>query len=546
MRLVLVSPVLLALGAAAFAACSSSNNTAPPVAPTPDASAGDATAPADAGPGSDDGGDASDLLPTPPAWNLPVTRPTDTAAAASRASCTFARGAMPAATLGTSTPVDTDIPIENVVVVMMENRSFDSMLGHLNEYGNRTKYPVAEPPANASNPTVIAGDAGFPTAGPNDAGAGDAGAGDGGPATHPWVHAPYECFADTDHSWRGQHWSWDNGLNDGFYSENEFNTDPGDIVYDGGSLLDGERAMWWYDQTDIPFDYQLANTFSVADNYFCSILGPTGPNRQYLVAATSFGLTDNTLPNNISENIVDNVVVPDELEQRHVTWGTYSDGTPSLAVVLNIGIATRYPEKIRFSFQDFLNAAKKGTLPQVAWLDPSVGVADGTVTNNDDHPPADVQIGSQFLSQVYEAVTTSPQWAHTALFITWDENGGEYDHLPPSSTCAPDNLPPQLNGTDQGVPGDFTRYGFRVPLIVVSPYAKQGYVSHNVYDHASIARFIETKFKIPALSGRDANADPLMDLFDFTDPPAFANPPSIPAPVVDDAGLATCTQMFGQ
>jgi phospholipase C len=444
---------------------------------------------------------------------------------------------MPAATLGPSTPIDTQIPIENVVVLMMENRSFDSMFGHLNEYGSRTD--VNEPPPNASNPAQAASwDAGTP--------ASDDGGAEGGSPTHPWMHAPYECFADTDHSWKGQHWAWDNGLNDGFFAENDGNA-AGDAIPDGG-LLGGGRAMWWYDQTDIPFDYQLANTFAIADNYHCSLLGPTGPNRSYLVAATSFGITDNSVatPANIGPTLASNAVVPDELEQRHVTWGTYTDGTPSLAVALSITLIARYPQPIRFSYEDFLKAAASGTLPQVTYLDPKVGLADGDVTNNDDHPPADIQIGSQLLSQVYQAVTTSPQWAHTALFITWDENGGEYDHAPPPATCAPDGLPPQLSGNDVGVAGDFTRYGFRVPLIVVSPYAKKGYVSHNAYDHASIARFIETKFKLPALTARDANADPLMDLFDFTDPPAFLTPPSIPAPAVDDAGLAACLQQFGQ
>ncbi len=551
-----VTSVTFILGAAAFAACSSSNGPSVNDSGSKDAGAPDSTA-RDAGSedadvdGSDDAGN---LLPTPPAWDQPVTRPTDTGAASGRSQCKFTRGAMPAATLGSSTPVDTDIPIKNIVVVMMENRSFDSMFGHLNEYGKRSD--VQEPPPGASNPAQAAHwDAGNAVNAPDagDAGAGDAGAGtddagatDGGNvATYPWVHAPQECFADTDHSWKGQHWAYDDGLNDGFYAENNGGTDPGDIIYDAG-LLGGARALWWYDQTDIPFDYQLANTFALADNYFCSLLGPTAPNRLYLVAATSFGLTDNTLPTGLSQNIPDNVVVPDELEQRHVTWGTYSNGIPSLEIALNIGISTRYPEKIRFTYQDFLKAAAAGTLPQVAWLDPSVGSADGQVTNNDDHPPADVQIGSQFLSQVYQAVTTGPQWKDTALFITWDENGGEYDHVPPTAACAPDSTPPQLNGTDIGIAGDFARYGFRVPLIVVSPYVKKGYVGHTVYDHTSIARFIEAKFKIPALTARDANADALMDLFDFTNAPAFTAAPTIAPPVVDDAGLETCTQLYGQ
>jgi phospholipase C len=559
MRLVIANPIVLSLlGAAALVACSSSSN---PGGGLPDASTPDATTP-DAAPTPDAAGDAgsdsSDLLPTPPAWDQPVTRPTDPAAAMGRANCQFARGDMPAKTLGTSTPIDMDIPIENIVIVMMENRSFDSMFGHLNEYGNRTD--VEEPPAGASNPTNAAGgtdggtDAGSPDAGSTDAGASDSGVADAGPteggaidggdagtvATHPWTHAPLECFADTDHSWKGQHWAWDNGLNDGFFAENS-GTMPAPMTGNGS---DGERAMWFYDQTDLPFEYQLANTFAIADHYFCSLLGPTGPNRMYLVAGTSMGLTDNSIPGNVSPNIVDNVVVPDELEQRHVTWKLYSDGTPSLAIVLTVGIVTRYPERTRFAFSDFLKDAQNGTLPQVSWVDPKVGTADGTVGNNDDHPPGDVQIGSQFLNQVYRAITTSPQWAHTALFITWDENGGEYDHVPPPPACAPDTTAPILNGTDVGIPGDFTRYGFRVPLLVVSPYAKKAFASHKVYDHASIARFIEAKFKIPALTARDANADALTDLFDFTTP-ALLTPPSIPAPSVNDAGLQTCTQMFG-
>jgi phospholipase C len=518
MRLLLASSFVLCCGGAAFLACGNGNGAT--ANGKPDASAGEPEV-YDAGYG----------FATPDAWDQPVTRPSDDAGAAQRAACTFTKGAMPAQTLGASTPIDSEIPIENIVVVMMENRSFDSMFGHLNEYGNRTD--VQEPPANASNPAQAANwDAGPPPG--VDAG-----------ATFPWMHANGMCFADTDHSWKGQHWAWDNGLNDGFYAENSGNTDPGDAVPEAGSLLDGERAMWWYDQTDIPFDYQLANSFAIADNYFCSLLGPTGPNRDYLMAATSFGLTSNTLVPGLSANITDNVVVPDELEQRSVTWATYGDGTTSLAAVLGLDTGIRYPQKSRYAFADFISQAAAGTLPHVAWLDPNVGLADGTVTNNDDHPPADVQIGSQFLSQVYQAVTTSPQWAHVALFITWDENGGEYDHLPPAPACAPDGIPPQLTGTDVGVPGDFTRYGFRVPLIVVSPYAKKGYASHDVYDHTSIARFIETKFKIPALTARDANADPLMDLFDFKDPPALATPPAIPAPTVNDAGLQTCIQEFG-
>jgi phospholipase C len=141
------------------------------------------------------------------------------------------------------------------------------------------------------------------------------------------------------------------------------------------------------------------------------------------------------------------------------------------------------------------------------------------------------------------AVMTSPQWAHLALFITWDEHGGFYDHVAPPKACAPDQTPPMLQSGDT-TPGGFDMYGVRVPLIVVSPYAKSAYVGHHVYDHTSITRFIEAKFKLPALTARDANAEPPTDLFDFSTP-AFAKPPSIPDAVVDPAGLSYCTTTFG-
>jgi phospholipase C len=540
---------LVGTGLILAAACSSNSNSSQPA---------DAGKSADAGPPvEDDAGDSG--LPTPAAWNATYTQPSDTAAAAGRSSCTYERGAMPIQTLGPSTPLDVNIPIDTVVVVMMENRSFDSMLGHMNEVYHRTD--VNEPPVNASNPSVPAG---LLAGGGQDAGGDDGGAADGGDAgggedagsgggtgagpTYPWTHATAECFADTDHSWRGQHVAWDNGLNDGFYYQNIGSSDENSFPNqpDGAPspLLSGERAMWFYDNTDIPFEYSLAESFAFADNYHCSVLGPTEPNRVYLMASTSFGVTDSTIPG-ISETttVVDNAVITDELEQRHTSWAVYSDGTPSLVAALSIGVVSRYGRTVRFSNQDFLDAAAAGTIPSVAYVDPSVGIDDGQPTNNDQHPPSDVQIGSAWLESIVKAVMASPQWPHTALFITWDENGGEYDHAPPPAACAPDSIAPMLYGSDVGTVGTFAQYGFRVPLIVVSPYAKRGYVSHNLYDHTSIARFIEAKFKIPALTARDANADPLMDLFDFTAAPNTTAPTLTP-PIEDDAGLAYCISNY--
>jgi phospholipase C len=132
---------------------------------------------------------------------------------------------------------------------------------------------------------------------------------------------------------------------------------------------------------------------------------------------------------------------------------------------------------------------------------------------------------------------TSPNWRSSALFLTYDEHGGFYDHVAPPPAPVPDNIPPNLKPGE--TPGAFDRYGFRVPAVVVSPFSKRHYVSHVVDDHTSILRFIELRFGLPALSNRDVNADPMFDMFDFSRP-HFVSPPTLPTAVVDPVQLAAC------
>jgi phospholipase C len=183
-----------------------------------------------------------------------------------------------------------------------------------------------------------------------------------------------------------------------------------------------------------------------------------------------------------------------------------------------------------------------GSLPEMAFVDPDTQHENSD--GQDEHPPADVQIGQKWVNDLVQKVMSSPLWAHTALFITWDEHGGFYDHLPPPPACVPDSKDPILSSTGNNtIPAKFDRYGVRVPLIVVSPFAKKGYVGHATYDHTSILRFIEAKFKVPALTARDANADALMDLFDFKNPPSVT-PPTITTPTVDPTGLTYCETTY--
>ena len=307
-------------------------------------------------------------------------------------------------------------------------------------------------------------------------------------------------------------------------------------------LASGQRAMYWHDEHDLPFYYDLGRTFAIADHYHASLLGPTWPNRMYLLAGTSFGIASNSFPDISAYPYPGSAAsILDELEQAKITWNLYTDGLPGAGVVYSSAFVKRWDRTVKYSGADFLGQAAAGTLPSVSFLDPHIG-SEGP-SQNDEHPPADVQVGQKFVSDVVHALFASPQWPHMALFITWDEHGGYYDHVPPPAACPPDALPPVPPAGDT-TPGGFDRYGVRVPLLVVSPYAKAGHTGHATYDHTSITRFLETRFELAALSGRDANADPLTDMFDF-DKPAFATPPMLADAVIDPAELAYCKATYG-
>ena len=464
--------------------------------------------------GADDSA-VDDRPPTPPEWDRPVTRPDDTTAATSRASCTYVRGALPAETLGASTPVDADIPIQNVVVLMQENRSFDSYYGHLAKYAKRTDIESA--PEDSSNPDTKG-------------------------VKQPWHHAPHLCFLDTAHGWDAVHTQINGGAMDGFFTTNDAPGTEADAAAPADENGSGTRAMSWYDERDLPFYYDLASTFTIADHYHASVPGPTWPNRMFLYGATSYGWTHNELPDLSAYPFPDrDAVLFDELEKRHVDWAIYTDGPPGPGVALGIALVSRWGRNPVHRWAEFLAQAQAGTLPAVAIVD-AKAPTEASGSGQDEHPPGDVQVGQKFASDLVHAMFQSPQWAHSAIFLTYDEHGGIYDHVVPPKTCTPDPTGATLTGG--GTPADFASLGVRVPLTVVSPYAKRAYVAHAVYDHASITRFIETKCRIPALSSRDANADPLFDAFDFANPP-FVVPPVIAEPTIEPSELAHCQAAFG-
>jgi phospholipase C len=378
--------------------------------------------------------------------------------AETEAACRFTAGARVHETLAIDAAARAAIPITHIVVLMQENRSFDHYFGRLGVSGQ----PDAE---------------GFPSGFTNLDHNGD--------QVVPY-HLPTTCLPrDPPHQWRAVRAQWNQGRMDGFVTSAD--DDDGD----------GRWAMGYYDERDLPFYYWLARTFTIGDRAFAAALGGTWPNRQFLYAATA------QTPHSATGLLTGARTIFDLMDSGRVSWRVYTDGTPHQDCIGWASDARRVQNSAAF-----LGALRAGTLPAVSFLDPGA---------EDEHPPADVQRGERWARMIYGEAVRSPLWPHLALFLTYDEGGGFFDHVPPPSACAPDEKRKELD-----------RRGGRVPLIAISPWARPHHVSHVVHDHASILRFIELLHDLPALSARDANADALLDLFDFSAPRLLV-PPAAPA-----------------
>jgi phospholipase C len=377
--------------------------------------------------------------------------------------------------------------IEHIVVLIMENHSFDNLLGMVPHQiqgrrgvdGFRVRHgrPVNANPGARGTPVI---------------------------AQH--ASSPCQLDGEPSQTWSASHQAWDAGRNDGFVQAS------------------GPIAMRFWDRRDIPFTYSLAQYFPLGERHFASLLGQTFPNRSYFFAGTSSGTINDTYapapPANGS--------IFDRLDAHGIDWAVYYQTYPSIVVVPGIATPARSP-RIRHS-GGFLSDVAAGRLPRFAFIDP-----DYTTTSEEN--PQDIQLGERFIAEVVHALMGARTWKRTALFITYDEHGGYYDHVPPPPAIPPDSIPPMLTSSD--TPGAFDRYGFRVPLIVVSPWARPRYVSRAVGDHTSITAFVERKWNLPAMTFRDANAHPMIDHFDFRRP-AFETPPKLAAGPKLGPGLAEC------
>ena len=422
------------------------------------------------------------------------------------------------------------------------------------------------------------------------------------------VHAFHEtrrCVSpDLDHSWLGTHQEVDfshpnaglrKGRNDGFVRVNDLTEQPDNGVENATE----DQTMGFYNQDEIPFYYGLAQTFALSDRYFASVLGPTFPNRSYLTAATSFGhlTTSDTFPPPGGYKPITKTIF-DLLESNGVTWADYFQDAPQGATFRPFSATAVDPHFFPLPLFLAQAAGAPGVPPlaTVSFVDPNFGLF-GAKSENDEHPPTDIQRGQAFVAQVIGAVRNGPYWKDSVIFFTYDEHGGSYDHVlpprapqggartpdgiapgqcadlsnPPASLspgggaeCASNPLStsdttlndaialcPELAANPTGpFPercASFDQLGIRVPFLAISPFSKPHYVSHMVGDHTSILAFIEKAFLSsgaasdddhhaahPHLTKRDEFANSLEELFDFERAPSLNSPVGVAsAPAVD-------------
>jgi phospholipase C len=370
--------------------------------------------------------------------------------------------------------VDTLPQIDHVVVVMLENHSFDNILGTLGRGDGLPRGKDGRP--DATNP-------------------------DGSGRRVRSFHMPTPCQLTGKpwQTWNQSHAQYDGGTNQGFVTSKS-----------------GPVAMGYWDGTDLPFTASLASTFPIGDRYFSSVLAQTYPNRRYLMAATSLGLVADKL----QKGLPPNGTIFDSLNRHGISWKDYFSSLPTLGIFISLLSDPKMTSRLA-PISQFFADAQAGNLPSFSIVDPDFG-------KSSEEDPQDIQYGDVFLSQVVQAVLRGPRWSKTLLVWTYDEGGGYYDHVPPPTAAAPDAIAPEV--PPGSAPGGFDRYGFRVPFGIVSPYARRHYVSHVVHDHTSVLKLVETKWNLPALTARDANADDLLDSIDLHARPAFAVPPPLASP----------------
>ncbi len=463
--------------------------------------------------------------------------------------------------------------INHIVFLAQENRSFDHYFGALRGYWAQNGFPDQSFDGLPQfNPTT--GAAPLKGAAPTNPGCNPSNP----PPSDcvidtnnlvPSFHLQTECNENTSPSWNEAHVDWNYADQLGQYNDPYLNGFVYSAAHDFRSNLanntqpdidvNGNTAMGYFDGSDLNYYYYMASSFATSDRWFHPVMSRTPPNRDFLIAATSGGTVNPPGTNANDSTPLAATTIFQELQAAGISWKIYVNPTGSActgppydpACLVNLSyvkdfafgqtIPTTYPQNIA-PISQYTTDVQNGTLPQVAQIEPAgdAGLDEHGSNGDTQNQLTDVQYGANYVAGLVNTLMQSPSWKDTAFILTYDEFGGLYDHVPPQPAVSPDGIKPVdfqpldvcTNGT--GPLCDFTFTGYRVPLIVVSPFTKKNYVSHTVADYTAILKLIETRFNVPALTKRDAAQMDMTEFFDFVNVP-WATPPSPPAQVTNGA-----------
>ena len=361
-------------------------------------------------------------------------------------------------------PSPSNMPIDTFVVLMQENRSFDHYLGWRTDADGKNaglSYPDDD---GVMHPT------------------------------HSLAPDFQGCaFEDPDHSWEGGRTQYDGGALDGFRKS------PND-----------DFAIGYYNQADVGFTPAVAQAFTLYDRYFCSLLGPTWPNREYMHSAQSGGVKTNADPQDAVTGIQQQglyrwLTIWDLMLSQDLKVTYYFSDLPFIGV-----FGQRYSTIIKPVSEFYVDAAA-GNLPNLAFVDPMfLDGGGGNGLSGDEHPHGDIRIGQAFQSQIVHAFVNSPQFHTGAMFVNYDEWGGFFDHV------SPVQVPDDRQSSDPNE--NFGITGFRIPGVAISPYVRRGYVSHMTVTHESILKLLSYRFGLGFLNKRHRYASNIGRSFDWENP----------------------------
>lgn len=400
--------------------------------------------------------------------------------------------------------------ISHVFVIMLENHSFDHLLGFSQLEGID---------ATTGKPTTIEG---LDSTCDSNQDVNGRPVFVSTPANWAMPHDPGHEFTDVKVQLCGIKGTYPHIDNSGFVAS-----------YAAVDSTNADDIMRCYAPEQLPVLTTLAREFAVCDHWFSSMPGPTWPNRFFLHAASSGGLDHSPSTLDVASSILfngykfDNGTIFERLDAEDVSWTIYAGDLFPQALAMS-GMTVRAAQGRLRDFEDFsrdVNDPAYAT--SYTFIEPDYHILSDFVCGNSQHPKDDITRGEALLKQVYETIRHSPHWESSVLIVVYDEHGGFYDHVPPPQTVAPGDKPTDPENSQFAF--DFTQLGVRVPAVIISPLIPRGTIDHTVYDHTSVLATLEHIFGLLPLTERDRQAHTLNHLFSLSLPRTDA-PTTLPEP----------------